>query len=170
MSLPINIQFTYSSENLQAANLLHYKRNYPFRGRILLWFGVLLIWTGVLFMMMKGIEGHELMIYTFVAYGVLVIGIHFYIMNTLGKRLFKKHKNHVLPIDIEVSENAIRLTADDKTANVKWNEILKATMNENIVLLYISKMSFYIFPKENFKSNEFEIFSALVKEKVSETN
>ncbi|TSA50323.1 MAG: YcxB family protein [Sphingobacteriales bacterium] len=170
MALPINIQFTYSAENLQAANKLHYKKNYPFRGRILLWFGILLIWTGVLFMMMKGIEGHELMIYTFVAYGILVIGIHFYIMNTLGKRLFKKHKDHILPIDIEVAENFIRLTADDKTKTVKWNEILKATMNENITLLYISKMSFYIFPKENFKGNEFAEFTELIKKKVTETN
>ncbi len=167
---PINIQFTYSAENLQAANKLHYKKNYPVRGRILLWFGILLIWTGVLFMMMKGIEGHELMIYTFIAYGVLVIGIHFYIMNTLGKRLFKKHKNHVLPIDIEITDQFIQLTANENRAKVKWNEILKATMNENIVLLYISKMSFYIFPKENFKGNEFELFTSLVKEKVAETN
>ena len=167
---PINIQFTYSAENLQAANKLHYKKNFPVRGRILLWFGILLIWTGVLFMMMKGIEGHELMIYTFIAYGVLVIGVHFYIMNTLGKRLFKKHRNNLLPIDIEITEHSIQLTANENRAKVKWNEILKATMNENIVLLYISKMSFYIFPKENFNGNEFEQFTSLVKEKVTELN
>ncbi len=170
MALPINIQFTYSAENLQAANKLHYKKNYPVRGRILLWFGILLIWTGVLFMMMKGIAGHELMIYTFVAYGILVIGVHFYIMNTLGKRLFKKHKNNLHPIDIEITENNIRLAADDKSATVKWNEIIKATMKENIVLVYISKMSFYIFPKENFKENEFAEFVELVKKKITEIN
>ena len=121
-------------------------------------------------MMMKGINGHELSIYTFIAYGVLVIGIHFYIMNTLGKKLFKKHRNHVRSMDIEIAEDFIRLTADDKTAKVKWNEILKATMSENIVLLYTSKMSFYIFPKENFNKNEFAVFTTLVGGKVAIRN
>ena len=163
---PINIQFTYSAENLQTANILHYKKNYPFRGRVLLWFGILLIWTGVLLFGLKGSQGNQLMIYTFIAYGILVIGIHFYIMKTLGKRIFKKHQNRVAPMDIEITKDDIRFSAGDKTALVKWSEFEKAAISDEVVLLYISKLSFYIFPKENFKDNEFNVFSEFVKERL----
>ena len=166
MALPINIQFTYSAENLQKANILHYKKNYPFRGRILLWFGALLLWTGILLGILKGWTGNQLIIYTFIAYGVIVITIHFYIMKTLGKRLFKKHKDRVATMQIEIANQYLRFTAGEQSANVKWNEIEKYLMNDDIILLYISKLTFYIFPKENFKGNEFAEFAELVKEKV----
>ncbi len=108
------------------------------------------------------------MSYTFLAYGAIVILLHFYIMRTLGSRLFRRHKNRVLPIDIQIDSEKIYFSANENQATVAWNEILKACIGTDVILLYITKMSFYIFPKENFSGNDFETFTALVKEKVKE--
>ena len=69
-------------------------------------------------------------------------------------------------MDIEITKDDIRFSALDKTALVKWSEFEKAAISAEVVLLYISKLSFYIFPKENFKNDEFSLFSAFVKERM----
>src|SRR5207249_1537558 len=98
------------------------------QGRILLFLGVLLIWTGLLLILISRNEGRQLMNYSFIIYGLVVIVIHYWMMNTLGKRTYKKLKGFHDPIDISISEEGITMKVAKGESQISWENISTAVV------------------------------------------
>ncbi len=162
----IQITFKYTPENLQEAYLLHYKKNFPLGGRMMLYLGIMLVWTGLLLVLISRNEGRQVLNYSFVTYGILIIIIHTWVMNTLGKRTYKKLKGYQDPINISVSEQEILMKTEKGESRIGWENLQQAVISDSIVLLYPAKSSFYLFPKKDFRGEDFTGFQNLVKEKI----
>lgn len=165
--LMINLSFRYTPEILQEAYTLHYKKNSLLQGRLLLFLGVLLIWTGLLLVLVSKNEGRQVLNYSFVSYGLIIIMVYIWMMNTLGKRAFKKLKKYPQTIEISVNEESIVMKTEKGEAPVQWSDFQLAVVSVSMILLYPSKYSFYIFPKKDFKEGDFDSFTELVREKIT---
>ncbi len=162
----INLTFQYTPEVLQEAYTLHYKKNTVLQGRLLLFLGILLIWTGLLLILISRNEGRQILNYSFVVYGLIIIVVHIRTMKTIGKRMFKQLKNSPQTIQIAVTEEEITMKTERGETIIQWENFQLAVISETIVLLYPTKSSFYIFSKKDFKDDEFNSFITMVKQKI----
>jgi len=162
----IHLTFQYTPEILQEAYTLHYRKNTLLQGRVLLFLGILLIWTGLLLILISRNEGRQVLNYSFVIYGLIIVVIYVWTMKTIGNRMFKRQKGSLQAMDITVTEGSIMMKTEKGEVNIPWENFQFAAASEDIVLLYPTKSSFYIFPKKNFSEGEFDLFFAMLKQKI----
>ena len=161
----MQLTFQYSPQLLQKAHELHFRKFFPFQGRLPLILGVLAIWAGLLLLLILGKEGNKLISVSLLVFGVLSIGLYYWMMKTLGKRVYKKLKTYHDPMMIDVGKEKIDLTIKDVTYEMPWADIKKAVVTADIILLYPTERMFYIFPEKNFQPGDFPEFEKLVREK-----
>ena len=53
------------------------------------------------------------------------------------------------PITYELTEDGVIISQEDASATVKWDEIQKAVSTNKSVILYVTKIRAFIFPKES---------------------
>lgn len=162
----IHLTFQYTPEILQEAYTLHYRKNTLLQGRVLLFLGILLIWTGLLLILISRNEGRQVLNYSFVIYGLIIVVIYVWTMKTIGNRMFKRQKGSLQAMDITVTEGSIMMKTEKGEVNIPWENFQLATVSETIALLYPAKSSFYIFPKKDFKEGEFDSFVTILKQKI----
>jgi hypothetical protein len=163
----MNITFQYTPGILQAAHELHYKKFFRFQSRLPVFLGVLAVWSGGLLFLILGKEGNKLLSISLIILGAGSILTYYVIMRTLGKRVYNRLTDYHDPFIIEIEDDHILMKIKDSSFEMPWQEIKKAVITSEIVLLYPTDRMFYIFPKNNFMESEFEGFKMLVTEKVS---
>jgi hypothetical protein len=104
----MQLTFQYSPQLLQKAHELHFRKFFPFQGRLPLILGVLAIWAGLLLLLILGKEGNKLISVSLLVFGVLSIGLYYWMMKTLGKRVYKKLKTYHDPMMIDVGKEKNR--------------------------------------------------------------
>lgn len=164
--LSMTITFKYTSQLLQRAHELHYKKFFPVRGKIILILGLLAAWAGLLLALVKGGGNNLWFSIPLITYGVIAIAIHFYMAKTIGKRAFKKLKDYHDPFSISTGEDGLIIEIKTKQYEVPWGNLKKALITDELILLYPNDVVFFIFPRENFSGNEFEEFKVQVQEYV----
>jgi len=162
----LKITFHYTPQLLQRAHELHYKKFFPLRGKIILYLGLLAAWAGILLSLVKGGGRNLWYSVPLIVYGVVAVILHFYISKTIGRRAFKKLKDYHEPFSISVNEEGLIIEIKMKQYEVPWDNLKKALIADELILLYPNDAVFFIFPKENFSGNEFDEFEMIVKEKV----
>ena len=162
----MTITFKYTPEILQRAHVLHYKKFFPLRGKILFYLGLLSIWAGLLLLLVKGGGRNLWYSLPLILYGIIAVIVHFFLMRSIGSRAYKKLREYHDPMQIEIDEENVSLTIGENKSVIPWSDFKKALLSEEIVLLYPRDTVFFIFPKENFAGNDFEEFQKIVKEKV----
>lgn len=156
----------YTPENLQRAFSLHYKKLNPVRGRILQILGVLLIWAGVLLWVIYRNQDQRIIQYVYIVAGVVLIGIHWFFMNRLGKMTFKRMRSPKESFEFRIDDERIEMVTQKGVYEILWDNVERAIIQPDVLLVYISKQQFYFFPKSNFESTEdFETVKALVEAK-----
>ncbi len=128
--------------------------------------GAFLIWAGLLLFLILGKEGNKIISISLVVYGIFVIGLHWYLNKTMGRRAYRKLKNFYDPLSIDINDTEILISIQDQIRTMLWSDINKAVISNNMVLLYVTDLIFYIFPGENFEAGSFEQFAILVRKKV----
>ncbi len=160
----MKITFKYTPELLQRAHELHYKKFFPLRGKIILILGLFSVWAGILLLLVKGGGNNLWYSVPLIVYGLIAVIIHFYIARTIGRRAFKKLKDYHNPFSILIKDEGLTIEIMGNEYPVPWQDIKKALITPELILLYPSDAVFFIFPKENFSAHDFESFSKLVQE------
>jgi hypothetical protein len=162
----IEVEMKYTRENLQRAFKLHYKKAFPVRGRILQVLGFLLIWIGALLILIYQDTAHRAINFIYIIAGLFFIGLHSYLMSNLGKFTYRRIKNPDQTFKFSISDEKILVSTNTSGVSLEWEQILKAIVDKDVIILYVSKLQFYFLPKENFAEGDFEECTELVKEKV----
>lgn len=162
----MNITFQYTPQVLQQAHEIHYKKFFQFQSRLPLILGFMAGWAGLLLLLILGKEGNKFLSISLIFSGVIAIIIYFWMLKTIGKRVYKKIPQYHDPFMIAINDQLILMTIHGETFELPWESIKKAVVTNNNVLLYPTDRMFYIFPKRNFSNNEFEEFEELVRNKV----
>ena len=162
------ITFQYSPRILQQAHELHYKKFFQFQSRLPMILGFLSIWAGLLLFLILGKDGNKFLSISLVAFGLIAIAIYYWMMKTIGKRVYKKLTGYRDPFVIDINPQNINMTVRETSYEIPWEDVKKALIAPELILLYPTDRMFYIFPKNNFEGNEFEGFEQLVRRKVTE--
>jgi hypothetical protein len=158
----------YTPENLQRAFSLHYKKVFPVRGRILQILGFLLIWTGLLLLLLYRNQDQRIIQFVYIGAGVVLVLVHSWFIGRLGKATFKRMRSPQQTFDFAIDEEHIRMITDKGTYTINWDKISRAVIQDDVVLVYISKLQFYFFPKQYFRSpDDFEIVKSWTEAKVA---
>ena len=137
----------YTPENLQRAFSLHYKKLNPVRGRILQILGALLLWAGVLLWVLYRNQDQRIIQYVYVVAGVLLIGIHWFFMSRLGQSTFKRMRSPQGSFEFRFNEERFEMVTPASTKGFEWDNVERAIVQPDVLLVYISKHQFYFFPK-----------------------
>lgn len=162
------ITFQYTPRILQRAHELHYKKFFQFQSRLPMILGFLSIWAGLLLFLILGKDGNKFLSISLVAFGLIAIAVYYWMMKTIGKRVYKKLTGYRDPFEIDINPQSINMTIRQTSYAIPWEDVTKAVIAPDVILLYPTDRMFYIFPKNNFDGNEFEGFAQLVMEKVTE--
>lgn len=163
----MQITFQYSPKILQQAHTLHYRKFFQFQSRLPMIMGFLAIWAGILLFLILGDEGSRFLSISLIFFGVLAIGIYYWMMKTTGSRVYKKLTGYHAPFIMAINNQAVLMTIREETYEMPWPEIKKALIADDMILLYPTERMFYIFPRQNFAETEFLEFEQLVREKVT---
>lgn len=163
----MQITFQYSPKILQQAHTLHYRKFFQFQSRLPMIMGFLAIWAGILLFLILGNEGSRFLSISLIFFGVLAIGIYYWMMKTTGSRVYKKLTGYHAPFIMAINNQAVLMTIREETYEMPWPEIKKALIADDMILLYPTERMFYIFPRQNFAETEFLEFEQLVREKVT---
>ena len=162
----ITMTMRYTPENLQRAFSLHYNKLNPVRGKILLILGAMLLWAGALLWILYRNQDQRVIQYVYIVAGLLLVGIHWFFMSRLGKTTFKRMRSPQGSFVFRIDEKQIEMVTPGSTKAFEWDNVERAIVQPDVLLVYIAKQQFYFFPKENFESTEdFEAVKALVEAK-----
>ena len=161
----IEVEMRYTPANLQTAFKLHYKKVFPVRGRILQVLGFLLIWVGALLIIIYQDMAHRVINFVYIFAGLLFIGLNSYLMSNLGKFTYRRIKNPGQVFRFSISDEKILVSTDNSGISIEWEQVLKAILDKDVIILYVSKLQFYFLPKENFAEGDFEKCAELIQEK-----
>jgi hypothetical protein len=161
----IELEMKYTRQNLQKAFKLHYNKAFPVRGRILQVLGFLLIWVGALLILIYKDSTHRTINFIYIIAGLFFIGLHSYLMSNLGKFTYKRIKHPDQVFKFTISDEKILVSSSTSGVSLEWEQIVKAILDKEVIILYVSKLQFYFLPKENFATGDFEKCTELVREK-----
>ena len=167
LTTSMEVTFQYTPKLLQRAHQLHYRKFFLFESRLPVILGFMAIWAGVLLYLILGENGNKFLSLSLVVFGVMAIGIYFWMIRTIGKRVYKKLKNYHDPIPIQIGEESILMTIGGETYEMPWIDIKKAVIDNGLILLYPSERVFYIFYRDHFKERQFEQFEEWVRQRVT---
>ena len=163
----MEVTFQYTPKLLQRAHQLHYRKFFLFQSRLPVILGIMAIWAGVLLYLILGENGNKFLSLSLVVFGVVAIGIYFWMIRSIGKRVYKKLKNYHDPIPMQIGDKSILMTIGGETYEMPWNDIKKAVIDNGLILLYPTERVFYIFYRDHFKERQFEQFEEWVRQRVT---
>ena len=167
LTTSMEVTFQYTPKLLQRAHQLHYRKFFLFQSRRPVILGFMAIWAGVLLYLILGENGNKFLSLSLVVFGVMAIGIYFWMIRTIGKRVYKKLKNYHEPIPMQIGDESILMTIGGETYEMPWIDIKKAVINNGLILLYPTERVFYIFYKDHFKEGQFDQFEEWVRQRVT---
>jgi len=165
---PIQVNITYTSDDLQKAYMLHFNKKQPFKSRRNLFMALALILIGVFVYFYDPFNGElNWVCWFFMGYGLVLLIVYYYRLFTIGKRYFKK-----LPQDKNLflytfSEEGFSFQGEKTTNTIKWEHFQSALITDKIVLLYANELKFNIFPRRSFTDTQFEQFTQLVRQNIA---
>lgn len=152
----------FSTKELKNAFKLHYDSVYPFRSRLLLFFGLFMWTVGLLFIFFNVTTKYEYLKYIIVVVGVFYILMYYY----RRKKLFERASNQNSfkgEFSFEINDKGIFFGKDNKIANCNWQDITNIIKDENNSLFYFGKDKFYILPLENLNASQKEELEIIIK-------
>lgn len=78
-----------------------------------------------------------------------------------SKRQVKMNDSFNHPLCYTFSEDGIEVRQGEQSLNINWDDVIKVISSKNLVVIYISAINAFIFPKEQIKEN-FEEFKKLI--------
>ncbi len=163
----IKAKLTYSVENLQKAFSTHTNKVFPIRGRILLYLGLLLLWTGLVLLLINYTQQVKPAYVFYILAGLIFIAVHFFTTKNLGKQAYKQLKNRAaLEYNFSFSDNGFDIEAENSKQHYDWSAITKAVIHKDLVMLYVSKQTFYFVQSINIIEGSMDNLQELVNSKV----
>jgi len=160
----INVDITYTAADLQKSYTLHFKKMYPVKSKLLIIFGILIIALGTAMLLFKDIFNNAgWLAWFYVIFGVVAIIYHFWQYSTIGRRMFKKLPDFKHAFHYIITEEGIQITSVTVSSDLKWEHYHKATITDDMILLYPNKFRYNLFPKRFFSDRDFKILQAKVK-------
>ena len=160
----MTVTFRYTPQLLQRAHELHYKKFFPLRGRAILFLGLFSMASGIVLLFAKEVS-YWLSI-PLIIYGVTAVAIHYYHLRTLGKRAYKKLKEYHDPFTMTIDDEVVGLAIHGQAYSIPWSDLAKALVSDEMVLLYPNDSMFFIFPKSQFRREEYDAFREMVRKKI----
>lgn len=158
----------YTPENLQLAFITHTGKVFPVRGRILLFSGILLIWTGLILLLINLTQSVKPGFVFYIIAGLVFIIVHYYITRNLGRQAFNKLKDRAaIEYHLSFDENGFRIKARETAQEYQWKQVEKAVVNNKLIMLYVTKHTFYFLLPENISTGDFGQLGELVKQNVA---
>ena len=111
-------------------------------------------------------------LYLAILYIAFAIAYYLYMKNRMlksGKQLLKTLGNNA-SFTMDVNENHLTTTTSTNSFNTDWEAFKSAIISKDNVLLYQADNSFSMFNYRFFYEDDFAIFKAWTKEKVSPVN
>ena len=105
------------------------------------------------------IEGNYTMASTFFVFALVFLVANPLNMKAKAGAQVKSSPMFQKPIHYELTEEGVEISQDDQHTTVKWTDFQKAVSTNKSVILYVTKLRAFIFPKESLG----EDYSAAVK-------
>lgn len=158
---------TYTVENLQLAFRTHTNKVFPLRGRILLFFGLLLLWTGIILLLINITQAVKPAYVFYILAGIIFIAVHYITVSRLGKQAYAKLKERSsVEYHFLFDENGFEISANNTSQVYKWIQIEKAVLNDKLLMLYVSKQTFYFLMPQHITIGSFNSLCDIVKTNV----
>ena len=167
---PITVDIKYSSEDLQKSYELHYKVFYPIMSKLVLILGILLSFIGLLLLFINHFSydtNSSWLGWFYIVLGGLAVAYHFWKIKTMGKKMFNRMPDFQAPHKMIINDSGINAKSTTVSSEAKWEHYQKAVLSNEMILLYINPFRFNIFPKKNFKENDFEKLKGTVKARIN---
>lgn len=163
----IDIEITYTADDLQKSYKAHFNRQYPIRSKLVLILGILLIILGILLIAIENATNKsEILGISYAGLGVASILYFFWNSNTLGKRMYKKMPDFRLPYHYKITTESILITNKNITTEVKWEHFTNSLITDDMILIYPNKFRYNLFPKRYFTDEQFVKLVSLIRENV----
>jgi len=160
----INVNITYTADDLQKSYTLHFKKIYPIKSKLLIVFGVLIIALGIVMLSLKDIFNETgWLAYFYVIFGMFAIIYHFWQYATIGRRMFKKLPDFRHAFHYVISDEGIQTASATASSDVKWEHYKMAVITDDLILLYPNKLRYNLFPKRFFSERDFRNLHEKVK-------
>ncbi|RKR13510.1 YcxB-like protein [Maribacter vaceletii] len=130
------------------------------KGIFVVGYGILLLLLGC-FSLLKSPE-KLFLITLFFSFGVFMILYPLILSKRIAKRSFYSNKMLQEKTEFEFIEDTIKITGESFKTELKWSSIHKVKELKGWFLIYHSKQSFYMIPKETLGSKQSE-FRDIIK-------
>lgn len=99
---------------------------------------------------------------------LLVIGLLFTVVNPLmlvskAKRQARTNKSFQIPIHYSMTASYLVLTQDDQWVQIPWKNVYKVTDTGRSIIVYVSRIRAFIWPKSQLGSKQAFVMSVLRK-------
>lgn len=163
----IKAKLIYTVENLQKAFSIHTNKVFPIRGKILLYLGLLLLWTGLVLLLINYTQQVKPAFVFYIFAGIIFIVVHYVTVKNLGKQAYKQLKNRAaLEYNFSFSESGLEIEAEHAKQHYNWSAIVKAVIQKDLVMLYVSKQTFYFIQSANITEGSMDSLKDLVRSQV----
>ncbi len=165
---PIKIQITYTADDLQKAYMLHFNKKLPLKSRRNLFMALALIGIGIIVYFFDPFNGElNWVCWFFMGYGLALLVVYYFRLFTIGKRYFKKMPENKNLFPYIFSDEGISFQGENSSKVIKWEFFQSALITDKMVLLYSNEAKFNIFPRKSFTDSQFEQFTQLIRQKIS---
>lgn len=163
----IAARMNYTVTNLQLAFKTHTTKVFPVRGRILLFLGLLLVWTGLILWLINITQAVKPAYVFYIIAGIIFIIVHYFTMHNLGKQAFRKLKDRSdIQYQFTFNNEGFNIQAQQSGQKYLWSQVDKALLSEKILMIYVSKQTFYFLLPEHITQGSFTDLCELVQNNV----
>lgn len=164
---PIEIEITYTADDLQKSYKAHFNKQYPIRSKLVLFMGILLIILGLLLVAIENATSKSNWLgISYSGLGAIAIIYYLWNSNTLGKRMYNKMPDFKLPYHYKITSEGINITNKSISTDVKWDHFWNSLITDDMILIYPNKYRYNLFPKRYFTDEQFQQLAKLIKENV----
>lgn len=165
---PFELTIQYSSDDLQKAYQLHYRKGYPISSRLLMILGVisLIIGSALLLYSYLWLFFTNWFAWFLVVYGILVVLFYYWRFYTMGQRMFKKMPDFEHPYHYTFSEKGIKAESTHINSDNNWEYYIRCVITDDMILLYPNKFRFNFFARRHFSDEQFKTLQQWARENV----
>ena len=160
----------YKPDDLQLAYTTHYRKMYPIRSRLLLVVSAVSLIIGGLLLIYEHRKGNPVITnwaaLFLIGYGIIIAGLYFYNLRTMGKRMYKKMPDFARPFNYIFTAENVQVSSDTINSTNKWEFYQSALICPQVIMIYPNKFRFNLFPKKYFTDEEYEALKQWIKVKI----
>jgi uncharacterized membrane-anchored protein YhcB (DUF1043 family) len=163
----IKAKLTYSIANLQKAFSIHTSKVFPIRGRILLYLGLLLIWTGLILLLINYTQQVKPTYIFYIIAGIVFIIVHVVTTKNLGRQAYKQlNERAKIEYQLSFSKDGFDIDVQNSKQHYDWSAVIRAVITTDIILIYISKQTFYFVEQQHLIEGTFTDLQELIRKHV----